>query len=362
MRESYGDLAIAWVQLQRVGELCTVEAKICPEHKVRSKDYSVRVVVNEKEESVLTAECLTASLGGCKHAVALLAWIHRKSENPSCTSTECFWKKPILSTVGASIKYKEINEIVEKKTNFDPQKIKIDNNFLQLILKHPKAQNCDSHIINFYSTQPSQKLSMHYLSIAYKGDKSNVRMFNQFCGESLTSENCILIEKQTCQQSANYLWFELRYGRVTASIIFEAVYCKTEDGSLVEKVLSNKNMDSMAIKRGRRLENEVLSEVEKKVSKLYGECKIKTCGLFLNKQYPMLRASPDGISKNAIFEIKCPATEKTVSNYCVGKKLLENIKPNCIYRCFLQVRALVIFVSQQLILKKPEMEILYVKH
>ncbi|KAL4718156.1 hypothetical protein ACJJTC_003371 [Scirpophaga incertulas] len=27
-----------------------------------------------------------ASLGGCKHAVAFLMWVHRRSEEPSCTS------------------------------------------------------------------------------------------------------------------------------------------------------------------------------------------------------------------------------------------------------------------------------------
>ena len=65
MRESYGDSAISYVQLKRENDFCYIQAKICPEHRVRNKPYNVSVVINEKDEDVKKAEChdCIASLG-----------------------------------------------------------------------------------------------------------------------------------------------------------------------------------------------------------------------------------------------------------------------------------------------------------
>ncbi|GBP61533.1 hypothetical protein EVAR_44004_1 [Eumeta japonica] len=57
-RPSYGDDAVSYVQLKREGDICI-------------------------EEAVKSIEChdCVASQGGCKHAIAFLMWIHRRSEN-----------------------------------------------------------------------------------------------------------------------------------------------------------------------------------------------------------------------------------------------------------------------------------------
>ena len=41
-------------------------------------------------------ECI---LGGCKHAIAFIMWLHEKSNTPAPTQTECYWRKPKLSRV-----------------------------------------------------------------------------------------------------------------------------------------------------------------------------------------------------------------------------------------------------------------------
>ncbi|KAF5271716.1 hypothetical protein FQA39_LY08039 [Lamprigera yunnana] len=81
-RPSYGDDAISYVQLKREGKICTVKCKICPEHKVHAKLYGVTLTVDEDEEKVTSVQChdCVAAQGGCKHAIALLMWIHRRSE------------------------------------------------------------------------------------------------------------------------------------------------------------------------------------------------------------------------------------------------------------------------------------------
>ena len=47
-RESYGDKAIGYVQLNRKNDICTVKGRVCPDHRVRSKAYAVTLTINEK--------------------------------------------------------------------------------------------------------------------------------------------------------------------------------------------------------------------------------------------------------------------------------------------------------------------------
>ncbi|KAL4704353.1 hypothetical protein ACJJTC_010738 [Scirpophaga incertulas] len=123
-RESYGDDAVGYVQLKRDSSSheCTIMCGVCPEHKVRTKPYTVTVVVDEKNGVVVSARCqdCAASVDGCKHAVAVLMWLHRRNEEPSCTQVECYWKKSLLSKVGTSLKSITAKEIakgeVEEKT------------------------------------------------------------------------------------------------------------------------------------------------------------------------------------------------------------------------------------------------------
>ncbi|GBP75135.1 hypothetical protein EVAR_42378_1 [Eumeta japonica] len=124
-RQSYRNDAVGYVQLHRNANLCTVKCKISPEHKVRSKPYSATMVVDEKNGVIVSVDChdCAASQGGCKHAVAFIMWVHRRSKEPSCTSVECYWKKSRLSKVGTTLKFvtsKELSKGVLKSYLPDP--------------------------------------------------------------------------------------------------------------------------------------------------------------------------------------------------------------------------------------------------
>ncbi|XP_044740060.1 uncharacterized protein LOC123301387 [Chrysoperla carnea] len=179
-RSSYGDDAISYVQLKRDAILCTVKRKICPEHKVHAKLYECALVVDEDDDIIVSVLCqnCAASQGGCKHAIAFLMWVHRRSEEPSCTSMECYWKKS------------------KRKT---------------------------------------------YL----------IKLF----------------EEETREQSNSSLWFELRYGRITASRAFEVSLCKTYDGTLISLILGGKISDTSYMKRGRDLEDEGQKTMERQLKK-----------------------------------------------------------------------------------------------
>lgn len=62
-RDTYGDSAIGYVQVKREGNICIVKGKICPEHRVRGKNYNVTLEVDENAEeiqSVLCHDCAAA--------------------------------------------------------------------------------------------------------------------------------------------------------------------------------------------------------------------------------------------------------------------------------------------------------------
>ncbi|KAJ8961936.1 hypothetical protein NQ317_003887 [Molorchus minor] len=86
-RASYGDDAISYVHLKRDSKLCTVKCKICPEHKVHAKLYGCTLVLDKEDDVILSVLCqdCAASQSGCKLAIAFLMWVHRRSEEPSCT-------------------------------------------------------------------------------------------------------------------------------------------------------------------------------------------------------------------------------------------------------------------------------------
>lgn len=70
--------------------ICTVVMEVTPEHNIRKGGYSVEVMVDEDKEEIKDATCKgfkAGEGGGCKHVVAGIFWLHRRSEEPSPTET-----------------------------------------------------------------------------------------------------------------------------------------------------------------------------------------------------------------------------------------------------------------------------------
>ncbi|CAK1577897.1 unnamed protein product [Parnassius mnemosyne] len=184
-RESYGDDAIGYVQLKRVKNICIVKGSICPEHKVRSKPYAVTIIVNEQEEIVISVQChgCPASEGGYKHGVAFLMWLHRRTEEPFCTSVECYWRKSNLAKVGSSIKILMAKEISKKK----PQIIILENNVMnEFVLQ---CKNFDTELT----------LSLHRLMIKYNDE--NCETFFTKISHVLKSKQLITDVKKKLETS-----------------------------------------------------------------------------------------------------------------------------------------------------------------
>ncbi|XP_022900417.1 uncharacterized protein [Onthophagus taurus] len=309
-KDSYGDDAIGNVQLKRADGLCIVKALITPEHRIHQKGYGVTIIINERDEEVISCEChdCAASAGGCKHGVAVLMWLHRRSEEPSVTSVDCYWKAPKLAKVGKSLKNITVQEMFTKPI---PKLRKNEGRFLEAVVEKGKAAGSSSILLNYFNEDsPIMKTSIHHLSLKYKAENAvySADGLINYCKDIIQEEDCVSVEALTKQQSKSNEWYETRYGRITASKVYEVCRCKTEDGCLVESILgSGKIPQTAAMSRGLKLEEEVLDMVQK----IY-KINIRKCGIFILKDYPIFGASPDGISEKYCIEIKCPQAQNYV--------------------------------------------------
>ncbi|KAF9803399.1 hypothetical protein SFRURICE_007245 [Spodoptera frugiperda] len=136
------------------------------------------------------------------------------------------------------------------------------------------------------------------------------------------------VEEETREQSNSALWFELRYGRITASRTFEVSRCKTSDGTLISLIPGGKIPDTPAMKRGRVLENEVRKTVEsknKKKKKYYAQMQLQMY-LSQKKNCCFCIADPDFSQNKKVDIINIEFDPQYVENFI--NKLLNFWKIN----------------------------------
>ncbi|KAK5639483.1 hypothetical protein RI129_011221 [Pyrocoelia pectoralis] len=300
-RENYGDSAIGYVELKREGSLCHVRGRVCPEHRVRSKPYTVECFVNEEDEEVTKVGCedCAASAGGCKHAVAFLMWLHRRSEEPEPTATVCYWKKSVLSQVGSSVKFATTKDMKSPSTEYT---FGDTENFYRRVIEQLAESQCVTQISAHTGLRIYDRVSMHQLILSFvKTDQFHVDDFLEFASTTMTVDECQNVANNTQSQSECRLWSEMRYCRITASKIHEISHCNTEKGVLVEQLIgTSKVKHTEAMDRGHS---------------------VKNCGLILDPSFPVLGASPDAIGADFVVEVKCPTSIKTELNYIKDGKI-----------------------------------------
>lgn len=272
-------------------------------------------------------------IGECKHSVAFVMWLNRRYEAPSTTSTECYWKKSVLSTVIDPDKVLKLSDIMPKKDVTVSADLgdQVLNAFIQ-----KKPLKCQLYL--HFSDTDNKIGSIH--SLLYRFLRTTKRptpdKFLVFAKSVLDVDTCKKIEEDTRQQSKNPIWFEMRYARISASTIYEASKCKTQEGSLVNRVMGvSKFKGNFATRRGIALEEKVLKELERKTNQ-----KFDICGFIINRTYPFIGASPDAISATHVVEIKCPTKESTVTDYISNDGTLAP-------KCFAQVQTQMFLASRK---------------
>ena len=237
-------------------------------------------------------------------------WMHRRIEEPAPTSTACYWKKPPLAQAVTHVEYIKIKDLKNNSREVD---VKDSSHFLDLVLKEMKERNHDCQLSrHFMVFDIKRTASVHQMMIEFcKGNSTDVTEFLKLASEILKPEICVLINKATVDQYKTHIWGEMRYGRATGSRIYEVAQCQTSSGSLVEEMIGvAKVRDNVAMERGKRLEKDVIAALE-----VFAKTKIYPSGLLLDAQYPILGASPDGVGKDFVIEIKCPASMSASSRY-----------------------------------------------
>lgn len=123
-------------------------------------------------------------------------------------------------------------------------------------------------IFDVKKMQHLNPLSIYQLFLTYKdvhGVAINADDFLQYMSNVIVDEDCVKSEMETQDQSRNDDWYELKFGRVTASRVYEVCRCKTELGSLTERVMGASGaIVTEPVTRGQKLESLVLQQIEKK--------------------------------------------------------------------------------------------------
>ncbi|XP_074115709.1 uncharacterized protein LOC141538231 [Cotesia typhae] len=251
------------------GPECTLKCLICPEHRVHNKSYRVTVVINIVDEEILLIQYhdCAASSGGCKHSIAFLMWLHRRSEEPSPTDVECYWRKSVLSQVGSAIKFIRVTDF-DSETNITA--VPKSFNTLQEFVNRTKQKNVQSQILKYFNSENTEKsLSIYNLLVDFINLGGTLcDNFIQFSANRMSPDLCDNIEKETQNQPDCDLWFSLRYGRITASKAYEASRCNTPNGTLVELLVGGQKLrNTKAMERGKELEAIVLQQVEQKLKR-----------------------------------------------------------------------------------------------
>lgn len=136
---------------------------------------------------------------------------------------------------------------------------------------------------------------------------------------SKSEEEIKFLERETRGQSGNPLWKQERSFRLTASNF--GTICKMRKNTSCENVIKNllysKFMGNSATKYGTEKEPIAIKQFEKSTQK-----KVVACGLFVDREYCFLAASPDGlIEDDSIIEVKCPSTaQKLTPEEAIEKK------------------------------------------
>jgi len=251
-------------------------------------------------------------------------WVHRKSGNPSVTEVECYWRRSSLASVGTSKKYIELKEL--GKINIKDAHLPDNSSFFKAVLDKAREKQLDSQLSRHNYILKSRKLmslSIHQLLLNfYEKGSLSADDFLKYASKEMSEDLCHMAEKLTRSQSDTLIWHELRYGRVTASRIYEAAHCKTLNGTFVQQVIgASKVFESQAMQRGKRLEKEVLDEVRKLTRLSFNDC-----GLVLLPSFPILGASPDAIGDDFIVEVKCPSSSKTLDHFLPHGKINKKYK------------------------------------
>ena len=173
-------------------------------------------------------------------------------------------------------------------------------------------------------TQDLQPLTVRNIA----SESQNINMFYSILFKNRTKDFITDIRKLTFGQSSNNLWFDYRYGVITASVAHDVLLkCSrlrtSSVNSLVARILQySKPVRAASLAWGVENESFARKRYIRQNRRTHKHFQCKESGLMLHLKKPMFGASVDGYVSclccgSGCLEIKCPFThrEKSIREY-----------------------------------------------
>lgn len=131
--------------------------------------------------------------GGCKHVIAVISWLHRRSEEPAPTTVQCYWKKATLAKVGTTMKYVKAFELSERKS----ASVKGTTDFFSEVIAHEQKNNISSTMTQLHQQgNMFEHVKISKLVLIYRKGQNHGQDFQDFA-ESVTNNFSFDIFKAT---------------------------------------------------------------------------------------------------------------------------------------------------------------------
>lgn len=246
----------------------------------------------------------------CIHVHTLLRVLLTQFEDVKEPEDELISRKRRISVVSSVNAQRRKLDIENDSTVLNVTKSKTVNDDIQLVKKKKVVELPQELLDNV------EKLKMGNLMKSF--GRGSAEDFAKHCVAVMNANSQLAqnVFDLTVEQADTSIWHELRIGRITASRLHEATRCTMSRGSFVDKVMGKRSGWSFAMMRGTVLEEFVFQEVKKEFPEL------QRSGLVMNQNvHPFFAASPDGLHKDFVLEIKCPNTPNTFQQYIDVDKL-----------------------------------------
>lgn len=186
-----------------------------------------------------------------------------------------------------------------------------------------KLQLCQEHKVDNMLTRMNiavpYSYSIFHSVVLFKQqeDVHSLDGFLEFCKGNMNSEECVALQRVDQSDEESSQWMIARYGRITASKMYEVSLCNTLEGSLVETILGGTPcINTTAMRRGKALEVQLVKAVEK-----FRTFTIQKCGILLSSDFPIFGASTGGIFIEECVGVKCSAKQSFIKSYIIDNKI-----------------------------------------
>ena len=345
---------VASVQGKVISGKYVVVAKV--RHSQRMNDPLVNVwIIADTDGTILSAHCLGCKAGlaeSCSHVASAMFYIEcwaRVNSKMACTQVKCAW---LLPTYVNEVSYARVRDIdfssaKKLKENLDTRIDSLDtmmtNHHSQpskattAIPSHPASKaemdifyealnQCETKasvlsLIDPYSEQfVAKSRNVPVLSDLYEPTNLDLDYpeLLQKCMDvkiNVSDQEIKIVERDTQDQAKGPGFFRHRAGRIGASVS-GAVYHSNvaqPSQSLIKSICYPHlyKVNTKAIKHGCKFEDYATRAYEAHMKKSHINFQLTRCGLFINKEYPFLHATPDFLTSCdccglGCGEVKCP--------------------------------------------------------